>query len=688
MLVSARSGPWRAALWGAILYWLSLPGPGKPPILSWLGWVACVPWIYLIARRSLVESSPAHSGNPSGTVAVRKLPGKPALGFPFGQLSDTAASLTKPQEDAATKSCPAGATPALSQLRAMWSRPYFQLWFVWFGFWLVTLHWLRYPHPAVAIGWIALSAYLGLYLPLFVAVSRAGVHILGLPILLVAPTVWTALEYVRAHLFTGFTLASLCHSQFRNWLLLQVCEFTGQYGLSFAMVFVAAACAAGFEGMGKPSPMGGRFRAIHILLRQHPFLWAHLMLVALVAWGFWRAFAALEFRALAGLDVLIVQGSIDVVFPPPPGTGERMHAEHWELTQKALAAHGPVDLIVWPETVYGEFLVDGTPDAIPPEEWTGSVEDFRRRLAEACRASRDHLYTSALLLGAPLIVGVNRQEWSREGAKMYNSAVFVPVRRLSRGRPTATSGEGFPQSEQNSLGDKAVGAGSSNAGAGDVPPDEAGRIEVYDKLHLVMFGEYIPYARYLKGLFELRPLSTLHVNTEPGHEPKCFVLGLGHIVPNICFESTVPHLIRRQLLALRRQGYRPNILVNLTNDGWFRGASALDLHLACSVFRAVEFRKPHLIAANTGLSAFVNSSGHILKIGKRRERDWIIAHVIPDDRESGYLLWGDWLGGLCLAASAAFVVGGILRRHNWRTWLAAAVGKHLGRTKLARINFA
>ncbi len=100
------------------------------------------------------------------------------------------------------------------------------------------------------------------------------------------------------------------------------------------------------------------------------------------------------------------------------------------------------------------------------------------------------------------------------------------------------------------------------------------------------------------------------------------------------------------------------MLVNLTNDGWFWGSSELDMHLACGVFRAVEMRKPLLIAANTGFSAWIDSSGRILKQGPRRATDYIIANVAIDSRKSFYSLYGDLFAGFCLAACLVFAIAG------------------------------
>ena len=108
------------------------------------------------------------------------------------------------------------------------------------------------------------------------------------------------------------------------------------------------------------------------------------------------------------------------------------------------------------------------------------------------------------------------------------------------------------------------------------------------------------------------------------------------------------------------------MLVNLTNDGWFRGSSELDMHLACGVMRAIEMRKPLVIAANTGFSASIDSDGRILQQGKRRAPDVLIASVQLDTRHSFYLDHGDWFSGICLTGCIGLAVFGAWdrRRHS------------------------
>jgi len=178
--------------------------------------------------------------------------------------------------------------------------------------------------------------------------------------------------------------------------------------------------------------------------------------------------------------------------------------------------------------------------------------------------------------------------------------------------------------------------------------DRRGRVEGrYDKMHRVLFGEYVPFADRVPWLQQLTPLP---FSLEAGRRPTAFALGTLRVAPNICYESVLSHVIRRQVNVLARAAQEPDVLVNLTNDGWFWGSSELDMHLVCGVFRAVECRKPLLIAANTGFSAWIDGDGRIRAQGPRRAPDVLLAEVGRDGRSSWYLEHGDLPAGGCLAA--------------------------------------
>ncbi len=137
----------------------------------------------------------------------------------------------------------------------------------------------------------------------------------------------------------------------------------------------------------------------------------------------------------------------------------------------------------------------------------------------------------------------------------------------------------------------------------------AERFQVYRKIHLVPYGEYVPF-RHSFPLFawivgDQVPGDFAH-GTEPGvfetSEPD---LKLG---PLVCFEDTIGS-VARQPVRLGAQ-----LLVNITNDGWFGKTAANQQQLAESVFRAAENRRPLVRCANTGVTAFVDRDGRVTQI--------------------------------------------------------------------------
>jgi apolipoprotein N-acyltransferase len=138
------------------------------------------------------------------------------------------------------------------------------------------------------------------------------------------------------------------------------------------------------------------------------------------------------------------------------------------------------------------------------------------------------------------------------------------------------------------------------------------------------------------------------------------------LAPNICFESVIPHVVRRQVAQLRARGEEPDILVNVTNDGWFWGSGILDLHLQCSVLRAIEHRKPVLIAANTGFSAHIDGNGVVQQLGPRRKTDVLYVEVLPDGRQSLYSRTGDVFGWACAIVTLVALAQGIWKRMRRR----------------------
>jgi apolipoprotein N-acyltransferase len=195
-----------------------------------------------------------------------------------------------------------------------------------------------------------------------------------------------------------------------------------------------------------------------------------------------------------------------------------------------------------------------------------------------------------------------------------------------------------------------------------IAPD--GRVlQRYYKVHRVVFGEYLPLGDWFPWIYRLTPMT--HGLT-PGPGPECFEVAGVRMAPSICFESTVPHLIRDQLSTLHASDAPVDLLVSVTNDGWFWGSNILDLHLACAVFRAIEHRSPFVIAANTGFSAHIDRSGSIRDRGPRRREAIIYAEIRQADGTSWYQQVGDLPALGCLLFCLAVAVVGLTQRRTER----------------------
>jgi len=126
----------------------------------------------------------------------------------------------------------------------------------------------------------------------------------------------------------------------------------------------------------------------------------------------------------------------------------------------------------------------------------------------------------------------------------------------------------------------------------------------YDKLHLVPFGEYVPFEKISD--FARTIINKPMGNFSPGDDYTIFELKDGtKFGVLICFEDIFPQLVR----SFAKN--KPDFMVNITNDAWFLKSSAPYQHAQASVFRAIENRIPVIRAANTGLSCFINAKGFI-----------------------------------------------------------------------------
>jgi apolipoprotein N-acyltransferase len=175
-------------------------------------------------------------------------------------------------------------------------------------------------------------------------------------------------------------------------------------------------------------------------------------------------------------------------------------------------------------------------------------------------------------------------------------------------------------------------------------------LSVYDKVHLVPFGEYLPFQDFLEQL-GLQQITKLRGGFIPGDRHRVLkVPGAPDVLPLICYEIIFPEAVPR--------GERPGWMVNLTNDGWFGLSAGPYQHLAQARIRAIEQGLPLVRAANTGISAVIDPLGRIidrLPLGT----DGVLDARLPQPTPlTPYARMGDLPTGLVLALAAAVVMRG------------------------------
>ncbi|MBX3442028.1 MAG: apolipoprotein N-acyltransferase [Planctomyces sp.] len=529
----------------------------------------------------------------------------------------------------------------LVRLPRMTRRAYLGAWLGGCAFTFPALQWMRLGDPSMYLAWFALAAYLALTFPAFVGICRIACRRFQFPLIAAAPAVWVGLEFLRAHLFTGFGWYLLGHTQYRWTALVQISDLVGAYGVSFVVV-MASAAIAGFVppnwlvrlGMVVPDD---RPAALATTTGRRELGWgvgvAVVLLAASVTYGYVRIGQS-DFKA--GPRIALIQGNFTTSLKHDPQAWSDIYSKHRALTGMSVP-HQP-DVIVWPETMYRMPLfqagastdeqLDRLLPNVPAERWRDPAvsEDLRRLSSEA---------------NAALIIGIDALIAEGDAYSHYNSAAFVKPEDGLSGR--------------------------------------------YDKIHRVPFGEYIPLRETLPFLRSLTPFGD-DFGIAAGDAVHVFRHQDWTFLPLICFEDTVPHLVRSMERTAAAE--RPvDVLVNLTNDGWFHGSSELEQHLITATFRCIENRTPMVRAVNTGISAFIDGNGQVrepntvidLDAMLNREqklrtsirdpetgkfhKQWnaaFIADVPLDSRTSLYTKLGDWFGVLCSSLCVLLIVGPIV----------------------------
>ena len=191
----------------------------------------------------------------------------------------------------------------------------------------------------------------------------------------------------------------------------------------------------------------------------------------------------------------------------------------------------------------------------------------------------------------------------------------------------------------------------------------------YDKMHLVPFGEYVPFKNlfFFVHKFAPRPIGDFTA----GKDFKVFQFLLQRTSKDqnyswklikkvgfsclICFEDVFPDLARQFA------GRNTDFLVNITNDGWFGKSSAAYQHAQASIFRAVENRTNVLRAANTGLSCFIDQKGRLTASVTEDGKDLFVPgfkvhEIILSRTRTVYTVYGDVFAYACILFTAWYTV--------------------------------
>jgi apolipoprotein N-acyltransferase len=177
--------------------------------------------------------------------------------------------------------------------------------------------------------------------------------------------------------------------------------------------------------------------------------------------------------------------------------------------------------------------------------------------------------------------------------------------------------------------------------------DDGSTAGVYRKMHLVPWGEYVPFKRLL---FFVAPLVEAVSDFSPGQTPVLLPVGGRFISTAICYEIVYPSLIRQFVVG------GSELLTTITNDAWFGTTSAPYQHFAQASMRAVEAGRYLVRAANTGISGIVDPYGRVLERTAINEPAVVVGEVRYLRVMTLYARVGDVLAYASVAATALMLV--------------------------------
>lgn len=514
-------------------------------------------------------------------------------------------------------------------------RPVVWAWLAGVIFWAVCLYWLAW---ITMVGYVAGVFYLSLYWLVAALILRAAIR-RNMPIWLIFPTVWVALEYLRAYLI-GFPWFYLAHTQYQQTQLIQIADVTGQYGVSFLVAMVNGAVV---DLLILPVFARKRLRAKLARRAVVGGLVSCLSAGALLGYGSWRLG---QHTTSPGPVVGIVQRAFPIALDKPRATEEKILADHLDASRGFIGTGCGV--LVWAETMLRAGM---------NPEFCECLIALGRPEGEELKRSAEQVGALSRQLGCPILAG---------------GTTFFPDRR---------SGKWLPRNSMLWF-------------------DRTWRASArYDKRQLVPFSEYVPFRRSWPALhrFLRKFVPEVMAQIEPGKEAGLFVLKQDgktfHIGCVICYEGTFARVCREMVMRNGRKV--PNlILANLSNDGWFilqwrnrqYRSTEHAQHLGHYYFRAVENRVPVIRAVNTGISGYIDSNGRLQAVVEHSGLRTMVSGTLlltegKDDRAAGmidtgkqvlvdsrltvYSQVGD-LFAIAVSAAALALTGGMILRRRGR----------------------
>ncbi|MEP3277559.1 MAG: apolipoprotein N-acyltransferase [Stappiaceae bacterium] len=183
-----------------------------------------------------------------------------------------------------------------------------------------------------------------------------------------------------------------------------------------------------------------------------------------------------------------------------------------------------------------------------------------------------------------------------------------------------------------------LGAAKSTFNSIYVIGHEGTILDVYDKVQLVPFGEYVPFQPFLERI-GIEQLTRLPGGFSAGYERKNLQIpGLAPVSPLICYEVIFSGQITSDAAEDVTEQNKAQWIVNVTNDAWFGDTPGPHQHFAQARLRAIEEGLPLLRAANTGISAIINANGIVLS-SLKIDSEGVIDGYLPEARSTALFLY-------------------------------------------------